>query len=599
MRNFLRTLKRTLDLLGRERRWRWLILVGLALAVAAFEVFGALLVAALLQVAVTAEDEMRAPVVGDLAAVFPDTDHHTLLLATAIATAAFFLIRGSVLVGQAYIQQRMVHNAAARLSTHLVRGYLAMPYLVHTTRNSAELVRNTFDSPNTLATQVMVPLVKVVSQAILVVGLVAILLWTSPLATLLVLGVFGPLIWLLMRVLHPRLRALGRRAQAAKEGSLQGVQQALGGVRDIKLLGKEEHFARVFGRQRRALARATYVHGAMVEAPRALIETTLVLVIVMLFAIVVVAGDSVEGVLSALGVFGYVGLRLQPSLRDVVKGLNDIKYGSAVLDDLTADRERVDIALASERHQRGTAPPVVDFVDRIELREVTFAYSPSATALAGVNLAVRKGEFVGVCGPTGGGKSTLVDLIAGLLLPSDGSVRVDGHNLRDVTTWWQQQLGVVSQSVFLIDDTIRHNIALGIPESEIDMDRLGRAVDRAQLNSVIAQLPDGLDTVVGERGIRLSGGQRQRVAVARAFYREPAVLILDEGTSALDTATEAAMVAAIDELKAGRTLIAVAHRISTVRRADRIVVVDAGRVAAEGTYDDLLRQSDLFRTLAR
>ncbi len=598
MRNLLQTLRTSLWLIGAERRWRWLLLVLLALVVAGFEALGAVLIFTLLQL-VAAGDEVRIPVIGDLSSYFPGVDRDMLVLAVAAFVALFFVIRGTVLVGQTYVQLRLIQNAAAQLSTYLVRGYLALPYLFHTKQNSAELVRNTYDSVMEFAKQVLIPLVMIASQSILLLGLAGVLLWTSLPATLIAIGVFVPLIWLLMRIIHPHLQRLGRRSQDAKQGTLKAVQQALGGVRDIKILGRERFFTNVYAGHRKALAKASYIRGAMMVIPRALIETALVTIIVLMFATAVIAGDSLEGLLSTIGVFGYVGLRLQPALRDIVSGFNNLKFGAAVLDDLTVDRQRVDAAL-SPGTRYPTTPVEGQFSNRLELQGVSFAYSNESTpALAGIDLTVRRGEFVGICGPTGGGKSTMVDLIAGLLEPTEGRILVDGMDLAEVTPWWHQQLGVVSQTVFMIDDTIRNNIALGHDDEEIDEERLLRAVERAQLSRVVAELPEGLDTTIGERGIRLSGGQRQRVAIARAFYREPAVLILDEGTSALDMATEAALVAAIDELKAGRTLIAVAHRISTVQRADRIVVVEGGRIAATGTYDELIEHSGLFRTLAQ
>ena len=189
-------------------------------------------------------------------------------------------------------------------------------------------------------------------------------------------------------------------------------------------------------------------------------------------------------------------------------------------------------------------------------------------------------------------------MLVGLLAPTSGEVRVDGITLGDRPAWWWAQLGVVSQAVFLTDDTLARNIAFGVAPGEVDEARLARCVARAQLDELVARLPEGLATIVGERGIRLSGGQRQRVAIARALYREPAVVVLDEGTSALDAATEAAVVAALDELAADRTLIAVAHRLATIRHADRIIVVDQGRITATGTYDTLLATDPVFRILA-
>ena len=595
-----RVLRDTLTLLGQNRRWRWVVLVLLALTIAVLEAVGALLIYVLMGLIAAPSGDVALPVVGDLNTVFPGASREALLLAVAGGVAGFFVVRGAIVVGQAYVQTRLIHNAAANLSGHLVRGYLAMPYLVHTQRNSAELVRNSFDSVQALTRQVMGPLTRIVAESVVVTALLGVLIWASPAATLLVVIVFAPLLWLLLRVVQPHLKRLGRRAQTSKRESLKAVQQALGGVRDIKLLGRESHFADVFWNQRRELARATYLREALTNLPRAMIETTLVVTVVAVFAIAVLRGEGVEELLSALGVFAYVGLRLQPSLRTIVQALNDLKFGTAVLDDLIADRSEVDTALDAQGNTATADTPRDVFEGELRLERVEFSYDPgSAPALTDVDLTIRRGEFIGICGPTGGGKSTLVDLIAGLLRPTAGQVLVDGKQLEDYSPWWWQQLGVVSQSIFLVDDSLKNNIALGRPPGKIDDERLHNAVRRSQLDTVVRDLPDGLETPVGERGIRLSGGQRQRVAIARALYREPPVLILDEGTSALDSATESALVAALDELQSGRTVIAVAHRLSTVRHADRIIVVDHGRIIAEGAYDDLLEHSELFRELAR
>jgi ATP-binding cassette, subfamily B, bacterial PglK len=598
----LRVLGRTLALLGPERRWRWALLVLMALAVAGLEAVGALLIYTLMSLVGGPGSTITLPLIGDLTEAFPRASRETLLVATAFAVAGFFVVRGVAIVGQSYIQSRLVNNAAANLSGQLVRGYLAMPYLVHTQRNSAELVRNSVVSVSTLTGQVILPLARIIAESVVAVALLAVLFWASPLVTLFAALLFAPLIWVLLRAIQPLLKKLGRRAQTAKTESLKAVQQALGGVRDIKLLGREGYFTRVFLDQRREYSRTTYVRDSLVELPRALIETTLVLTIVVVLVLAVLGEGSVEGLLSTLGVFAYTGLRLQPSLRGIVQALNDMKFGGAVLDDLVEDRRQGDAALELERERRRSPSEAEPFELRRELRcnHVDFSYHPDARlALQDINLVIRKGEFIGICGPTGGGKSTLADLIAGLLEPTRGEIHVDGRGVHEHRHAWWRQLGVVSQSVFLADDTIRNNIALGRSPERIDEDRLSRAVQRAQLGDVVADLPEGLDTYVGERGIRLSGGQRQRIAIARAFYREPTVLILDEGTSALDAATEASLVAAIDELQEGRTLIAVAHRLSTVRRADRIVVVQGGRIVTEGSYSELLQRSDLFRALAR
>jgi len=597
--NFLREVKGALGLLGRERRMRWVLLVVLALAVTGFEAVGAILVYTLMGLIAGGNSEVALPVLGRITDLFPDVPPQKLQLSVAGLVAVFFVVRSVVIIGQLYVHARLVYNAGARLSNHLLRGYLSMPYLAHTQINSAELIRNAFDSVQSLVTQVLKPAVEVVAELVLVIGLVVILLIIAPQATLLALAVLGPTIWLLMAVVQPRIKRLGRESQEARRGSLQALQQALGGLRDIRLLGREDDFAAVFAHQRRAMSRTQYLQKALAGLPRAMIETSLVLVIVAVFILTITTGDGPGTALSTLGLFGYAALRLQPSLRRIIQGMNNIRFGAAIIEDLHEDRRRVDSVLEALRNRE--APDEGRELQRsIELRDVTFAYGPDThPALQDVNLTIWKGEFIGICGPTGGGKSTLVDLIAGLLQPTHGQVLVDGNPLEEHPAWWYAELGVVSQTVYLMDDTMRRNIAFGQSDEEIDAEQLQRSIERAQLEDVVADLPDGIDTILGERGVRLSGGQRQRVAVARALYREPSVIIFDEGTSALDASTEALLVAAVDELKVGRTLISVAHRITTVREADRIVIVEGGRIAAEGSHSELLNRSELFRALAQ
>ena len=599
MGTFFSVVRQAMALVGPERRWRWVLLVLLALAMTAFEALGAFLVYLLLSLIGSADGAIELPRVGDLRQVFPDVSEETLLVSVAVGVGVFFLVRALFLIGRTYVQSRIVENAGARLANKLVRGYMAMPYLFHTRNNSAQLVRNSYDSVKVFTQHVLSPLVTMLAELLMVAGLLTVMLVVTPTATLLAFAALGPLIWLLLRVVQPQMKRLGRRAQANKREALKAVQESLTGVRDIKLLGGERHFAKAFARQRTALARVQFTKSAYGEIPRAMIETSLILVIVVMFVVAVVGGQGLDDMLAVLGLFAYAGFRLQPSMRSIVVSLNDVRFGSAVVEDLAQDLERVSAAMDAERIRRAGSRRSGEFTTSIEFRDVTFGYlDDGSPALSHVDLAIRRGESIGICGPTGGGKSTLVDLLTGLLEPATGSILVDGDDLHADPDWWRRQLGVVSQNVFLLDAPIRDNIAFGVDDEEIDEERLQRCVRRAQLEDVVDQLPAGLDTVVGEAGVRLSGGQRQRVAVARALYREPPILVFDEGTSALDTATEAALVAAIDDLREGSTIITVAHRLSTVRRADRILVVDRGRIAAEGTYDELLSGSELFRTLA-
>jgi ATP-binding cassette, subfamily B, bacterial PglK len=275
-----------------------------------------------------------------------------------------------------------------------------------------------------------------------------------------------------------------------------------------------------------------------------------------------------------------------------MKNFNDIRYGRAALDDVQADLRRPVPPLPTD-----TRP--LPFLDRVVVEDVTFAYEGTDTpAVEGIDLEIRRGQSLGIVGATGAGKSTLVDLLIGLSTPTAGRITIDGVDLRGNEPAWHRQLGMVSQEMFLLDDTLRRNIALGLPDDEIDDARIGHAVRLAQLEDFVSGLPEGLETYVGERGVRVSGGQRQRIAIARALYPRPEVLILDEGTSALDNLTEAALIEALAQLHEDHTIITIAHRLSSVQDHDNIVFLRDGRIEATGTFDELIERSVAFQRMA-
>jgi ATP-binding cassette, subfamily B, bacterial PglK len=601
--DLLRVARDIHDLLGRERPGRWVVLVVISLVASVFEMLGALAIYLLLALLTAPETIATLPLVGDLIALVPTDDLTTLRIVAGTAVMVFFVIRGVIVVGRAYVETRLVTDAGVEISDRLLSGYLSMPYRFHTRRNTAEMVRNAFTVTTMLQVQVMLPMAYLVGDTILVAGLAVIVLASEPLGGVVAVVFLGGVTLLIQRLLRPRLRDWSRRSQDAATGGLQAIQQSLGGIRDIKLLGQEDTFLAEHRYFRLRGARALYLSQAASAIPRAMIELAMVSAVVVLTLVTLATGASVDETLATIGLFAYAGLRLQPVMQRIVTSLNQIRSNSAIVDDLAADLEQVQDweAVVAERPAQPSDVPE-PFTGRLELDGVHFTYAPDEPsvrpALRGVDLTVRRGEFLGICGPTGGGKSTLLDLLVGLLQPTAGTITVDGRPLDAAPAWWWSQLGVVSQQVFLTDDTLRRNIAFGVAAEAIDEVRLARCIERAQLTEMVAGLSEGLDTLVGERGIRLSGGQRQRVAVARALYREPPVIVLDEGTSALDGATEARVIAALDEVSPDRTLIAVAHRLMTLRDADRILVVADGHVTDSGTYDELMASSALFRGLA-
>ncbi len=588
------TITQAYDLVGRERPLRWVLLVVLALLVSGVEMVGAALVFTLLALVADPGGEIALPLVGDVRQRFEDVGDDTLLLGVVSVMAVFFVLRAVLKIVAKYVQARVAHNAGARLSTRMFEGYLRWPYPMHLTRTTAELIRNGHEAVKDMVRRVVLPTIRVVAESFIVLGLLVVLVLLAPLATAAAVVVIGGTALVLLLVVQPRLKRLGRVAHRESKVTLSTMQQGLFGIRDIKVLGRERAFAKAYGRSRTRWARSAYLQDAAKHLPNVVFELSLMAFIIGFFAFTILQGDGAQETLSVLGLFAYAGLRMQPSIQLIIQGLNNLKFSAAPLADLHADLRSMTDAPALRRPTRP-----LPFREELRLERVRFRYERAdRDALQDVNLVIRPGEQIGICGPTGGGKTTLTDVITGLLSPTDGHVTVDGHDLAEVEREWQANLGMVAQMVFLTDDTLRNNIALGVPDDEVDHEALREAVRLAQLESFVSDLPEGLDTMMGERGVRVSGGQRQRIAIARALYRRPEVLIFDEGTSALDNATEAQMMAAIERLRGDHTVILVAHRLSTVRDADRIVFLEGGRVTGIGTYDELRGSNAAFRAMS-
>jgi ATP-binding cassette, subfamily B, bacterial PglK len=571
------------------------LLVVLAVFVSGFEMVGALLVYIMLALVVDPTGSVDIPFIGDIRAQFEGIDETSLLLGLVLAMTAFFLIRGAIKICATYVQSRIAHNAGARLSNELVEGYLRWPYATHLRRHSAHLVRNGHQAVAEMVDQVILPGIKIVAETTLLLGLLVVLSIIAPAATALAVVVIGGAALALLYFVQPRLKRIGQSNHAESTNTLAMLQQSLHGLRDIKVLGREKFFADAYGSSRLRMARAKYLHATAWQLPSVVIETALLGFILLFFAVTIVRDGRAQESLSVLGLFAYAGLRLQPSLQYIISGFNSLKYAAAPLQDIHDDLKATQKVASGPD---GGKP--LPFANRIDLQDISFRYEKTATdALNGVSLSIKYGEQIGICGPTGGGKTTLIDLLTGLLEPTSGRIEIDGVDLRGRERAWQRNLGIVPQMVFLTDDTLRSNIALGVPDHEIDEESLKEAICLAQLDDFVEALPEGLATTVGERGVRVSGGQRQRIAIARALYRRPSMLVFDEGTSALDNTTESHLMNAINSLRGSRTIVLVAHRLSTVMNADRVVFLSNGGINAIGRYAELMEQNQAFRDLAR
>lgn len=570
---------------------RWITLVVLAIAVGIAELVGTLLIFALLATLTSSAVPDGIPLIGGLRKQVSGLSDDGFLILLAILVAGFFTIRAGILLGQSYLQNRIGHNSGVRLANRLVGGYLRIPYRLYVERNSAEFIRNTFQSVITIVLSAFIPMVLLISEGVLLIGIITALFLASPLATLYSALALSPIVFLLLRLMRHRTQRLGDAQQSAGLSTLKWLHETFGNLRDIRILGRESFFEERFDRKRSEMARVLYLRGLLTDVPRVTIETILVLFISGFLLVTIVSGQNVAQGFAVLGTFAYAGIRLLPSLSRIITGLNNLRFAESAVGEIHAELELIE-GWVKEWEPEGDR---VELREAIEVRDVTFRFAEGPAVLGGVSFTIPKGSRVGIVGTTGSGKSTLLDLITGLLEPTSGSVLVDGVPVYQIRRSWHRSLGVVPQASVLIDDTIRQNIALGLRDDEIDEIRLREAVVAAQLDPFLSELNQGLETIVGERGIRLSGGQRQRIAIARALYRRPDVLIFDEATSALDNVTETALIGAIDDLGEGRTVLMVAHRISSLSHCDRVFVLEQGRIVDSGSFDELSTRSPLFR----
>lgn len=586
----MKPIRTSLAILGRFRPWRWVGLVLLALVASGMEIVGALLVLGVVTFIAAPEQITSLPA----ATYLPDawlespTDH--LVTVTAVV-AVFFLVRGIVFLTQSYLQARVCHDTGASISARLLEGYLKAPYQVHLRRNSSELIRNAQDAVALFVMNVLVPGISFAADLLLVLGIVGVLLIVDVQATLMAVAVLGVSMAVLTFTLQPWLSRLGARAQELQGRSIRGLQESLHGFRAIRALGRAEPFIEDFRQTRDGLAAAFSTQVTLAQVPRVALELLLlVFVLVYLVAASLTAG-SVQETLPVLGLFAYAALRIMPALSRLVSSVNGMRFGEAALDVISRDLAAADAFDEPPAHEEP-----LPFRQELAAESLTFRYDGAESdAVHDVSFTLERGRWLGIVGPTGGGKSTLVDLMIGLLPPTSGRVTADGVPIHDRTAAWLSSVGVVPQHPFLLDNTVRRNVALGMGDEEIEDENVWDALELAHLADFVRTLPDGLDSVVGEHGSHLSGGQQQRIVIARALYRDPAVLFFDEGTSALDNLTEAALMGTLSDLRGARTLVTVAHRLSSLRACDEILVLEGGRLTDRGTYDELSERNESFR----
>lgn len=505
-----------------------------------------------------------------------------LVIGGMLGLVGVYLIKNVFLAFLAWQQTRFAFEVGAQLSQRLFTVYLRQPYTFHLQRNSAQLLRNVLNEVGMFMGMITAYLT-LLTESLVLLGLCTLLIVIEPMSTLVVLSVLGIAVLGFHRFTRRRITHWGQARQYHEGLRIQHLQQGLGGIKDVRLMGREMDFLEQYRLHNTQSAHIQQKISTLKQLPRLWLELLAVgglatLVLSMLFQ-----GRAMEAVLPMLGLFAAAAFRLMPSVNRALGAVQSLRFSLPVIETLYTELQ---LEAPTPKNNDASFTP---FCSVLTLSKVNYTYvGASRPALTNLSLIIHRGESVGFIGASGAGKSTLVDILLGLLTPNTGEVRVDGEDIQSNLRNWQDQIGYVPQSIFLTDDSLRRNVAFGLADAQIDEAAVWRAIRAAQLEDFVQALPQGLDTVVGERGIRLSGGQRQRIGIARALYHDPAVLVLDEATSSLDTATEHGVMQAVRALHGIKTIIIVAHRLSTVEHCDRLYRLEEGRVVEEGKTTEIL-----------
>ncbi len=521
-----------------------------------------------------------------------------LLISGSIAIILVFILKNIFITFLNYTKAKVIYHIQLRMSYDLFSRYLSAPYTFHLKRNSSELLSNVYDSVKIVIGGVMLPLMSIIMEFLLILLTIGLLLSIETAITLSTIIIFTATGLIYLKVTKKKSMSFGQELNVLRTIVYKVVYESFGGTKEIKVLNRDRFYVNQFykssKRNAEALTHQAYINGLS----KPILETIAITTILVIAIFLEKKNDNVESILPILALFGFASVRLMPSINQIIGGFSSIRYSLPAIDPVYNDLQALTKEYAS-RITEEKASLQINFENEIRFEKVSYTYPEAETpSLKNVDLRISKGKAVAFVGASGAGKTTIVDLLLGLLKPASGKILIDQNDLQLNISSWQKKIGYIPQHIFLADNTIRNNIALGVEEKEIDDTKVWNAIKLAQLETLVNELPSGIQTEIGEKGVRLSGGQRQRIGIARALYHNPEVLIMDEATSALDNLTEKYIVEEIERLKGIRTVIIIAHRLTTVQNCDSIYYMEKGELKDSGTFNELLEKNLSFKKLA-
>ena len=506
-----------------------------------------------------------------------------IMLSTLIG---LFVLKNAYLLLQTYVQNTFVTRNRNRMISRVMREFLNRPYEEYLGADIPTVFRLTdSDIPN--AFQLILVMIQMVTEIVVSALICIVLVIISPGMSLFIVVIFLGMTLMITKVLKPRLNEIGRRNQSIQSRIAKWRIQSIYGLKDVKVLHREEFFVRNYYESGALGADVARNYAVLNNLPRLLIETVFIAAMLLFIMIYILQGRDISVLIPQLSAFAVAAIRVMPGTNRINTYLSQIAYSQPCLDYLyenLTDAMKKDVngsvtGLGHSRQDGKTKQPGMHLQDKIVLDHISFTYpNTEKPILTDAHMEVKKGQSVGIMGPSGAGKSTVVDILLGLLHAQQGTITCDGKNIFDDYASWLSQIGYIPQSIYLIDESIRDNIAFGIDADKIDDKRIWEVLEEAQLKSFVEELPEGLDTTIGDRGVRISGGQRQRLGIARALYHNPEILVFDEATSALDGDTEKAVMDAVNSFHGRKTMVIIAHRLNTIAKCDVIYKVEGEKI---------------------
>ena len=503
------------------------------------------------------------------------TSVNGFLVMLSIVLSAIFILKNIYLYFMYYAQYRFIYNGQFNTSRSLFKDYVRRPYEFYLDASTPVVMRHIMSDVNG-SYNLLLTFLQLFTELFIFAALLVLALVYSPAMTLVMCAVLGIILLANKMILGPILRRFGHEVQTNSALTTKWIMQAVNGMKETKVLNKERYFVEQYEKSADKLNAIQKRQNSMQNIPRLMIETVCMCGILLVMAVFLSIGNNLNEMITQLGILAVVAIKLMPSANKLSTYINNIAYyepSLTAVEDIIIRSHQKDVDTDILFLKKDIEP--MDFSKEVKLENITYRYpNTEVNILENASVSIPIGKSIGFIGPSGAGKSTTVDILLGLLEPQQGRVTVDGVDIRTNLPGWYARIGYVPQMIFMLDDTIRNNVAYGVDEKDIDEEQVWYALREAQMDEFVRGLPDGLDTSIGERGVRISGGQRQRLGIARALYTEPEIMIFDEATSALDNDTESAIMEAIERLHGKKTLVIIAHRLTTIEKCDAVYRVE-------------------------